>query len=75
MTKFVIQGNIDQVRVGLKSALDAQDANFKANMSALFKPAPPMQPVQRATPPAAPAHTPPAAGKFTLGSNRNRRFS
>ncbi len=75
MTKFFIQGNVTDACAGLKKTLDAQDANFKAQLNAVVKVAPPLQrvfsPLQaKATSPLKP---PPGTGTL-LGTNRSRRF-
>jgi hypothetical protein len=75
MAKFFIQGNLADVCAGLKTTLDAQDANFKAQLNAVVKLAPPPQRVT-APPPAksAPAVKPSGGKGSLLGTNRNRRF-
>jgi hypothetical protein len=67
MAKFFIQGNLADVCAGLKTTLDAQDANFKAQLNAVVKLAPP--PAK-----SAPAVKPSGGKGSLLGTNRNRRF-
>ena len=69
MTKFVIKGDEQDACAALKATLDAQDANFKASLNSVFKPAPPPQ---RAA--SAPAAQAPPAGGFALGKTRSDRF-
>jgi len=71
LSKFVIRGNVEQVCAGLKATFDAQDAKFKADLDAIFKPVP----ATNAPPRAPAASTSPAANRWPLGTNRGGRFA
>ena len=38
MASYIIRGNCDEVCAKLKNTLEEQDAGFKANLNAMFKP-------------------------------------
>jgi hypothetical protein len=78
LSNFFIKGDCNEVCAGLKATLDAQDANFKAQLAAAVKLAPPPQraPVTAPAPKQqAPAVKPSAWTGKSLGTNRSRRFS
>jgi hypothetical protein len=79
LSKFFIQGNCKDVCAGLKATLDAQYANFKAQLNAAVKLAPPSERAPVAAPAPAPAQIaraakPAAWSGNSLGTNRSRRF-
>ena len=78
MSKFFIQGDCKDVCAGLKATLDAQYANFKAQLNAVVKlaPSPERAPVAAPAPAQIARAAKPAAwsGK-SLDTNHSRRFS
>ncbi len=66
MPSFTFTGDFDEVSAKLKATFEASDANFNANLDALFNPAPPKKPVA----PAAPASTANTSAEWSLGTNR-----
>jgi hypothetical protein len=77
LSKFFIQGDCKDVCAGLKATLDAQDANFKAQLAAAVKLTLPPPKSAPAPAPAkvAQAAKPAAWSGESLGTNRSRRFS
>jgi hypothetical protein len=69
VANFTIKGDCDELTAQLKAKLEANDAQFNAQLDAIFKSAPAAKPEPAPAAPAAPAG-PPASGSGDIASRK-----